>query len=124
MDSKYTIQSQKYRATKRGHIATLLSRAKRRAKSDNLPFDLDLEYLAGLPSDNCPILGFSLAWCANAKYRQDDAPSLDKINPALGYIKGNVAWVSWRANRIKNDGNAEEHRLISEWIMGCSTIAN
>jgi len=123
MTNKHATQSRKYRATKRGHIATILSRARRRAEANNLPFNIDLEYLARLPSDNCPVFGMSLAWCAEAKYRQDDAPSLDKIDPALGYVKGNVAWVSWRANRIKSDGNAQDHQQIADWIVRCATSA-
>ena len=123
MTNKHATQSQKYRATKRGHIATLLSRARRRAEANNLPFDIDLEYLAALPSENCPVFGMPLAWCAETKYRQDEAPSLDKIIPALGYVKGNVAWVSWKANRIKNDGSAEDHQRIANWIVRCSTSA-
>ena len=106
----------KFRTTKRGHMSTLISRAKRRAKDDNLNFDIDLEYMLGIPSDTCPVLDIPLAWCASSKFRKEDAPSLDKIKPELGYVKGNVAWVSWRANRIKNDGSSEEHRRIADWI--------
>ena len=111
-----TLNTQNYRATKRGHMATLLSRARRRAKSADLPFDIDLDYLSSIPSDVCPILGVTLSWCSGSKYREDSAPSLDKIDPALGYVKGNVAWLSWRANRIKNDGDASEHERIAQWM--------
>ena len=97
-------------------MATLLSRARRRAKDNGLPFDLDLDYLMTLPSDTCPVFGIALAWCAGTKIRDDNAPSLDKIDPALGYVVGNVAWLSWRANRIKNDGTALEHEKIAQWI--------
>ena len=106
----------KYRMTKRGHMSTLVSRAKRRAKDDGLDFDIDLEYMMSLPSDTCPILGLPLAWCSSSEFRNENAPSLDKINPELGYVKGNVAWLSWRANRIKNDGTSEEHRKIAAWL--------
>jgi len=81
-----------------------------------LAFDLDLDYLMALPSETCPVLSLPLSWCAGSKIRAEDSPSLDKIDPALGYVKGNVAWVSWRANRIKNDGTALEHELIARWI--------
>jgi hypothetical protein len=111
-----TEYSKTYRNTKRGHMATLLSRARRRAKEDNLAFDIDLDYVMSLPSDTCQIFGLELTWCAGSKIRTEDSPSLDKINPALGYVKGNVAWVSWRANRIKNDGDALEHEQIAQWI--------
>lgn len=114
--NKNTVMSQKYRGTKRGHIATLLSRARRRARDQRLGFDLDIEYLLSLPSDICPVFGIALAWCNNSKIREDNSPSLDKIDPAKGYIRGNVAWLSWRANRIKNDGSALDHEKIFQWL--------
>ena len=120
--NKHTKQSANYRSTKRGHMATLLSRARRRAKNSGLFFDIDLNYLESLAHEICPVFGFPLAWCAQSKVRGDDAPSLDKIIPSLGYVKGNVCWVSWRANRIKNDGNAEDHRKIASWIESISGV--
>jgi hypothetical protein len=116
MISKNTIQSQKYRNTKRGHMTTLLSRARRRAKNNNIPFDLDVDYLMTIPSDVCPVFGLELAWCSNTGVRHENAPSLDKLIPELGYVKGNVNWISWRANRIKNDGNLEDHKKIVAWL--------
>jgi len=63
---------------------------------------------------HCPILGLELDWFA--EYRQENSPSIDRINSREGYIPGNVQLVSWRANRIKNDGSANEHRLIAEYL--------
>jgi len=62
----------------------------------------------------CPILGIELNWFAD--YRQEASPSFDRIDPAKGYIPGNVVICSWRANRIKNDGTAEEHEKIAEFM--------
>jgi hypothetical protein len=30
-------------------------------------------------------------------------PTLDKINPKKGYVRGNIAVISFRANQIKSD---------------------
>ena len=62
----------------------------------------------------CPILGITLDYFADN--RQENSPSFDKINPDLGYISGNVCVMSWRANRIKNNGTAEEHRKIATFL--------
>lgn len=62
----------------------------------------------------CPILGLTLNWFA--EYREENSPSFDRIDPTKGYIPGNVIVCSWRANRIKNDGTAEEHRRIADYI--------
>ena len=42
-----------------------------------------------------------------------DSPSLDRINPNLGYIKGNVWVISYRANMIKNNATLEELELLT-----------
>ena len=62
----------------------------------------------------CPVLGIKLDYFASD--RQENSPSFDRTNPKLGYIKGNVKIISWRANRIKNDGTAEEHIQIANYL--------
>jgi hypothetical protein len=62
----------------------------------------------------CPVLGLELDWFA--EYRKENSPSFDRVNSKLGYIKGNVQIISSRANRIKNDGTADEHRLIVAYM--------
>jgi hypothetical protein len=34
----------------------------------------------------------------------------------LGYVKNNVAFLSYRANRIKDNGTMKEHYAIADWI--------
>lgn len=69
----------------------------------------DLEW----PS-HCPILGIELDWFAEKT--QENSPSIDRLDNSKGYIKGNVAVMSWRANRIKNNGSAEEHHKIAHYL--------
>ena len=38
----------------------------------------------------------------------DNSPTIDRIVPELGYVKGNVVVVSAKANRIKNDATITE----------------
>jgi hypothetical protein len=68
---------------------------------------------------HCPILGMELDWSGD--YRKENSPSFDRTNSREGYIPGNVRIVSWRANRIKNDGSAEEHRKIAEYLDSLRT---
>ena len=87
-----------------------------RAKKEGLPYDIDEEYLKnlGVP-EVCPVLGIPLDW--NSDKTSDNSPSLDKFYPDKGYVKGNVQIVSYRANRLKNDGSPEEWLRIAEWCQ-------
>jgi hypothetical protein len=63
---------------------------------------------------HCPILDIELDYFAET--RQENSPSFDRIDSSKGYDKGNVIVVSWRANRIKNDGSADEHKKIANYL--------
>jgi len=41
---------------------------------------------------------------------------IDRLIPELGYVKGNVTWMSRRANQLKNNGSLRELRKIVEWM--------
>lgn len=63
---------------------------------------------------HCPILGMELDYFAAGV--QENSPSFDQIIAGKGYVVGNVQIISWRANRIKNNGTAEEHQLIANYM--------
>ena len=63
----------------------------------------------------CPALGIVID-IALAGREDDQAAELDRIVPSKGYIKGNVVFLSRRANRIKNDARPEELRSIANWL--------
>ncbi len=107
----------KWRAN--NHESMLFYKAKHRAKKNGEPFALTKEDIV-VPAV-CPVLGIPLKRHVGGKGKtHDDSPTLDKIVPALGYVKGNVAVISGRANRVKNDASAEEHRKIANWIEAMS----
>lgn len=62
----------------------------------------------------CPVLGIPIDYSATGI--SENSPSLDQIVPGKGYVPGNVAVMSWRANRIKNDGTLEEHVKVVTWL--------
>lgn len=90
------------------------SRKKQNCKSNDILFDL--EFSDVFWPTHCPVLGIELDYWGEAGTRVENSPSFDKLDPSKGYVKGNVQIISWRANRIKNDGTAEEHRKIAEYI--------
>jgi len=91
----------------------LLSAAKQRARRGGLPFDIDVTDIA-MP-ERCPLLGIRLVPFGGR--RTNATPSLDRIDPSAGYVKGNVWVISWRANRLKNDATFQELRP-SYWGCG------
>ena len=44
------------------------------------------------------------------------SPSIDRIQPHLGYVEGNVAWISFKANQIKSEANSDEIELVAKWL--------
>lgn len=98
--------------SKEDRLLALISRAKKRADRNNLPFNItvsDLEIV-----DTCPLLHIPLIWDGGP--RTDNTPSLDKINPELGYIKGNCRIISNLANTMKNKASKEQLITFSQNI--------
>lgn len=80
------------------------------------PCDLDPDYISRIfPKDYvCPVLGLTMQF-RTSKYINDNNPSIDRFYPERGYIKGNVAVISWRANRIKNNASPDDLAKLSAW---------
>jgi len=81
----------------------MLVAARSRAKSSGVPFDLTVGDIV-IP-ETCPVLGIPLVSAAGGGKRgpRPNSPTLDRLDPARGYVPGNVVVVSFRANRAKND---------------------
>ena len=97
----------------------MLNSAQKRAENAGVPFTIT-ENDIRIPI-YCPILGVKLR-AHKGKGAKDDSASLDRIIPELGYVPGNIAVMSHRANRIKSDGTADEHQKIADWIRDNSPV--
>jgi hypothetical protein len=105
-----------YRANKKRfgkeHPEIIMFRnARSKARYFGLAFNLQPEDVI-IPA-LCPVLGIPLI---RGERRTDNTPSLDQINITRGYVKGNVAVISWRANRLKNDGTLKEITAIAAYM--------
>jgi hypothetical protein len=89
--------------------------ARHRARQKGIPFCLDIDDIR-IP-ERCPLLDIPLLQkIVVGNGPSDNSPSLDRIEPSLGYVKGNIWVISRRANMIKNAASFEEFRLIfSNW---------
>lgn len=64
--------------------------------------------------EHCPVLGIPIDYFVEGS-ADDSSPSFDRIDSSKGYVSGNVVIVSWRANRLKNNGTPEEHLKIAQF---------
>lgn len=103
---------------------SLVSGARCRARDKNLPFDIDLNYVRSMVGENaelashCPALGIALDWSRlrdNGNKPLPNSPSIDRIDPERGYVKGNIKIISFRANQIKSDASPSELKLVAAY---------
>lgn len=90
-------------------VRMLFVEARARAKKRGVEFSIEFEDIPAM-GEACPLLGHPFNLDGG---RSPFSPSLDRIDPTKGYVKGNVWIVGYRANLIKNDGTAEEHEKIA-----------
>ncbi len=90
----------------------LLRQVKLRAKKSNIPFDLTIDDIV-IPK-RCPVLGIVLK--RGEGHSCDNSPTVDRVDAKGGYIKGNVAIISRKANSLKGFATAAQHRRIAEWM--------
>ena len=81
----------------------IFDRAKARAESKGVPFNLKIEDII-IPA-LCPVFNKPIK-----------VPSIDRHVPSLGYVKGNVFIMENRANMLKNDATIEELKMIIEYM--------
>lgn len=101
------------RHTPTGWIGVTLSTLKRRARTQAVPFDLRKTDLV-LPVV-CPVFGTTLVYDRNQDF--ENAASVDRIKPELGYIRGNIAIISLKANMMKQRcTDPEDFRRLAAWL--------
>jgi hypothetical protein len=90
-------------------VCVMLNAAKYRAKEEGVPFSLVHADIV-IPA-TCPVLGIPLKRSEGKV--SEGSPSLDKVIPALGYVRDNIVVVSNRANRIKNNASVDELERVA-----------
>lgn len=91
----------------------MLMNARQRAKARGVPCTITVEDIV-VPRV-CPALGMALQRGTGAP--TSASPSLDCVNPALGYVPGNVEVLSQLANRIKSNATPEEVLAVGLYLM-------
>lgn len=98
------------RKSDQGYV--MLHGAKHRAVAKGLDFNLDFKDVV-IPA-LCPVLGIPLF--RGKRGMADNCPSLDRVIPSKGYVKGNVRVISFRANRLKSDAEIWELEKVLRYM--------
>ena len=93
-----------------------------RARKKNVEFDKDfftVKYLMNRLLENplceCCKTELDIGFKQNKKFN-DKSPSMDRVNPKMGYTRNNVAILCWRCNKHKQDASASELRMIADFM--------
>lgn len=92
--------------------------AQARAKKKNIPFSIEVSDVV-IPTC-CPILKIELINHIGEGRAFDNSPSVDRIIPSLGYVKGNIQVISHKANIMKANASIEELITFAKYILEVS----
>lgn len=88
----------------------LVYSARQRAKKFSIEFSISLRDFE-IP-EVCPLR--RVPFEVGIGQHTDDSPTLDRKDPRLGYVKGNVWVISHKANRLKGDHTPSELKTFCE----------
>jgi hypothetical protein len=98
-------------------VYTMWKSSHQRAKRDGVPFEIQPADI--IIPEFCPLLGIKLE--AGNQVWHENSPSLDKIIPEKGYVRGNIQVISHRANWIKSNASLEElQAIVANWRKSCA----
>jgi hypothetical protein len=102
---------------KKRRLQNTFKNIKDRCNKNNIPCEINVDYLISIyPKNNkCPVLDIELEFGGGLSNLRN-SPSVDRIYPDKGYIKGNVIIISYFANSIKQNASAKEVMKVAKWL--------
>lgn len=94
-------------------VTRLLNGARHRAKQLSIKFNIEFSDI-DIPKV-CPLR--RVPFKVGTGQHTDDSPTLDRKDPRLGYIKGNVWIISHKANRLKSNFTPIELKTFCETVL-------
>jgi hypothetical protein len=80
-----------------------------------IPFDLTWQYVESVFPETCPYLGLSLSFGVGIQHAA--SPSLDRVEPAKGYVQGNVEVISYLANAMKSNATPDQLLAFADAVF-------
>lgn len=93
----------------------LMTGARHRSLKSGLPFDLTREWCEARWTGRCELTGIEFS--LNTPKRDSFAPSIDKIDPAKGYVQSNCRFVLWAFNLFKYTGTDETMYSLARTLV-------
>ncbi len=87
-----------------------------RTKQGKYAFEVTREYVLGLwetQQGRCAITGIELTYDSADKDKKGSNMSIDRIDPVVGYVEGNVQLAAYRVNSMKSDMTEEQ---LARWV--------
>ena len=112
-DNSEAVKEQQKRYRLNNPEKQMLKHARERSKQKNLPFNIE-EIDIIIPTI-CPVLGIPLKSGSGKGRMQPNSPSLDRIIPEKGYVRGNIVVMSSKANTMKSNATLEEIIKLGEF---------
>ena len=89
--------------------------ARQRSKRRGYAFNITTDYLIQIAPTYCPVFGWELKY-GKGPLRHYSA-SIDRIDPDVGYLIGNVRIISSLANTMKSNASEEDLRRFAKWVL-------
>jgi hypothetical protein len=90
---------------------------KKAAEARNIVFQISAEYLDSIFNGKCNLSNIDISL---PKFRRDvyknHTASLDRIDPSVGYLEGNLQWLHQDVNKIKTNQNQDNFLSICNEI--------
>src|ERR1039458_8643207 len=109
---KVTEKAGRKRKKEADPFGVALAQLRRNANKRNQPFELTVMDFMVLPT-HCPVLGMELDYSGGGG---PNAASIDRIDSGLGYVRGNCAIISRRANTLKNNATTGELQKVLDYM--------
>ena len=120
------VVTKNYQKTTKGRLVQLMRQAKNRSIKNNLPYDLNIKLLLDLwkkQSGRCALTNIDFILKRTESYNSEPfAPSIDKINPKLGYTIDNIRLVCVAVNYALNEFGEDIFKQICLAYLNASTL--
>jgi len=95
----------------------LLDGVRRRAEKRGMPFDLTAEWALARWTGRCELSNIPFAIGMPGGTPFTFHPSIDKIEPKLGYVQSNCRFILWSLNAFKGSTTDEDMYSIAEALL-------